>query len=559
MVRMGAWRADEIPAEELFFPLAHAQAFFKKNHTGLEALSSLERIVASLYEWRLDNKRLHLIESSLFIRIAKVLTVLNDSLKKYSSDISLFLSLSFIRKAMLGIAAPIEGEPLDGIQVMGMLESRCLDFDEVIILGANEGVLPQLSLSPTFIPDSLRRAFGLPVLENQDALSAYLFYRLLQRAQKVTVVYNQLVESNSTGEPSRFLQQVQFESQLSTLTFPQKQVIQLSPPAPNLRIEKTPEIMAKLEEYLKPGGKSFSASGLLSYLKCPLEFFFKYIAGYKEPERPLDVLDLGAIGSLVHATLENFYQPFHQENRLVNKEAIRARMKDLPLLCEQALLDFLHVVRSQIFKFNSEQLIALSIIEENVRIILDYDAQEIAPFRIIELENKEDYRCRFPVEINGVAHELNLYAIIDRIDDVKGQKRIVDYKTGSDKLTFKLADVCTNVVKNLNRAAFQSLLYTLVYEQVKQVQGVQPHLYILRQIQNGSVLTMDRESLEGERLVEAKGRFKEALNALLSEIFDPEIPFTHNEHSIYCSDGAYSQLCHPSGLMNTKDEEIEIE
>ena len=484
---------DEIPIDELTFAQAHAQTFFKTNITGLETLSSLEEIITSLYEWRLENKQLHLIESSLFIRIAKVLTILNDSLQKYSPNISRPLSLSFIRKAMLGIAAPIEGEPLDGIQVMGMLESRCLDFDEVIILGANEGVLPQLSLSPTFIPDSLRRAFGMPVLENQDALSAYLFYRLLQRSKKVSVVYNQLVEGNSTGEPSRFLQQIQFESDLSSVIFPQKQIIQLSPPTPDLRIEKTPEIMAKLEEYLKPGGKSLSASGLLCYLKCPLEFFFKYIAGYKEPQQPLNALDLGAIGSLVHTVLEQFYQPFHKENKMVTKAEIQAKLKDLPLLCKHVLLDFFEINHSEHLKFNSEQLIALSIIEENTRLILGYDAKEVAPFRIIELENKEDYRCSFPVVIGGVARKLNLYAIIDRIDEVKGKKRIVDYKTGSDQLEFLSDGVSTKDFAKLNRAAFQSLLYTLIYEHVKQVEHVEPHLYILRQLQIGSTLKMDKE------------------------------------------------------------------
>ncbi len=549
---------NEISINDLSFSQKHAKAFFRKNKTGLETLSSLEETITSLYEWRLENKELHLIESSLFIRIAKVLTILNDSIQKYSPFISRHLCLSFIRKAMLGIAAPIEGEPLDGIQVMGMLESRCLDFDEVIILGANEGVLPQLSVSPTFIPDSLRRAFGMPVLENQDALSAYLFYRLLQRARKVSVVYNQIVESNSTGEPSRFLQQIQFESELPSVLFPQKQVIQLSPPAPNLRIEKSPEIMAQLEEYLKPSGKSLSASGLLCYLKCPLEFFFKYVAGYKEPQRPLNALDLGAIGTLVHTIIERFYQPFHQEKKLVSREAIESKLEDLPLLCKHVLLDFFEVDATIDVKLNSEQLIALSIIEENARVILHYDAEEVAPFRIIELENKEDYRCSFPVEINGVAQELNLYAIIDRIDEVKGQKRIVDYKTGSDKLTFSAESMSTKEFSKLNRAAFQSLLYTLIYEHVKKVSHVQPHLYILRQLQNGSALTMDKELVEGEHLIYAKEIFKEQLNILLSELFNPEIPFVHNEHSTYCIDGVYSKLCHPSGLINTKLEETEI-
>src|SRR5690606_3597966 len=193
MEAIADYQTAKVPVDLLSFSIPHANEFFKKNSTGLEALVSLEKVIAALYEWRLKTEHLHLIESSLLIRIAKVLTVLNDSLQEYRPDISVSLAISFIRKAMTGIAAPIEaapleGEPLDAIQVMGMLESRCLDFDEVVILGANEGVLPQLSLSPTFIPDSLRRAFGLPVIENQDALSAYLFYRLLQRSKKVSVV-----------------------------------------------------------------------------------------------------------------------------------------------------------------------------------------------------------------------------------------------------------------------------------------------------------------------------------------------------------------------------------
>jgi ATP-dependent helicase/nuclease subunit B len=257
--------------------------------------------------------------------------------------------------------------------------------------------------------------------------------------------------------------------------------------------------------------------------------------------------------------LESFYLSFLHDGLQVTKAAIQLKIKCLPELCNKALSDYLQQDSSKPFKFNSTQLIALSIVEENARVILNYDANEIAPFRVIELENREDYHCGFPVEINGVPRMLNLYAIIDRVDEVKGQKRIVDYKTGSDKLTFKLEDICTPVSKNLNRAAFQSLLYALVYEQVNGVDNVHPHLYVLRQIQNGSLLLMDREPLEGDLLYEAKTGFKKALNLLLSELFDSEIPFSHNEHSIYCMDGVYSQLCHPSGIANSIEEEIELD
>lgn len=548
--------SEEMSMDALTFSSAHAKEFFSMNLVGVSALSSLEKVISSLYEWRLENKYLHLIESSLLIRVTKVLNQLNDTLAIHYANASLPLTLSFIKKTILGIAAPIEGEPLDGIQVMGMLESRCLDFNEVIILGANEGILPQLSLSPSFIPDSLRRAFGLPVLENQDALSAYLFYRLLQRAKKVSVVYNNLVESNSTGEASRFLQQLLFESQVESISYPQKQIIQLSSPVPNLKIEKTPAIMAKLEAYLQPNGAFFSASALLTYLKCPLEFFFKYIAGFKEPDRSQQVLDNGAIGSMVHAILEDFYKDFLTRNAMITKDDIRLKMKDLPSLSKKALSAFMHLDLSEKVKFSNTQLIALSIIEENARVILNYDAKFMAPFRMIELENKTDYSCRFPVEINGVSKHINLYAIIDRIDEVRGQKRIVDYKTGSDKLEFSLEAVCDGTHQKFNRAAFQSLLYSAVYEHVKGVDNIQSHLYILRQLHKGSTLVMDKEPLEGEILSEAKRQFKYSFNTLLTEIFNPEIPFMHNENSIYCVDGFYSQFCHPSGLVSTKEEEV---
>lgn len=559
MTILGNWRADEIPANEIILSNSFSKEFFKKHESGLEMIATLEELVAYLYEWRLETEKLQLIEGSLLLRLEKVLNLLRNSLKEYGPKTSQVLTVAFIRKVIIGIAAPIEGEPLDGIQVMGMLESRCLDFDEVIVLGANEGVLPQLSLSPTFIPDSLRRAFGLPVLENQDALSAYLFYRLVQRTKKITVVYNSLVDGDSTGEPSRFLQQLKFESDLSIRTFPQKQLIEINTPTLPFKVEKTAEIIERLNAYLDPEGKMLSASGLLTYLKCPLEFFFKYIAGFKEPDKGLDALDLGAIGSMVHEVLESFYQEFLQNKAMIRKEDILLKMDAVPQLCKLALIDFLHLNKNENMQFTSSQLIALSIIEENVNIILKHDAKQVAPFRLIELENKEDYRCAFPVEINGIEKTINLYAIIDRIDEVKGQKRIVDYKTGGDKLEFKEINICTSKGVDLNRAAFQSLLYSLIYEQVSGNQEVQPHLYILRQLHEGSLLKMDKEYLENEALSQAKVSFKQALNLLLTELFDPDIPFQHNEDSLYCKEGIYSQFCHPSGLINTEEEDIEIE
>src|SRR5690606_11504312 len=140
--------------------------------------------------------------------------------------------------------------PLNGIQLMGLLESRCLDFDEVYIIGANEGMLPKITVGPTFIPDTIRRAHGLPVLENQDALSAYLFYRLLHTPKRITFVYNQVVDDSNNGEISRFVRQLAFESRFSFSNGTQQQPIKAVPATPPLAIDKTGAVWTKLCRYL---------------------------------------------------------------------------------------------------------------------------------------------------------------------------------------------------------------------------------------------------------------------------------------------------------------------
>ena len=474
------------------------------------------------------------------------------AVSSYKQDLALTFVLSLIRRALQGLSVPLEGEPLRGIQVMGLLESRCLDFEKVIILGVNEGTLPKLSVSPTFIPDSIRRAYGLPVLENQDAISAYLFYRLLQRSSTVYMAYNSLVDETNSGEPSRFLRQLEFESNFSFAYNIQQQPVQIEM-NDDLAVAKEGKVWDALQKFLHAKGtwddEKISATALSTYLNCQVQFFFRYVAKIKEPEKISENLEANQVGSVLHQVLEWLYQQLADESRDITAPRIREKRKDLPSLCRQALSKELFNNPQQLRNPNSMQQIVLRIVQEYAEAILTHD-ENIAPFRIIELENKKDYRYRFPISVSGKEERVTLYGIIDRVDEREGITRIVDYKTGGrDEVKFSyLDDIFERDGKRQNKALLQTLFYTFVYEQVKGIQNVEPNLYIVRKMKNEGTLFFNGDRtgkvfLQTEHLEQMKAGFRSHLQTLLEELFNPAIPFTHTTKAENCAFCPYTQIC----------------
>ncbi|KAF5277300.1 hypothetical protein FQR65_LT16018 [Abscondita terminalis] len=203
---------------------------------------------------------------------------------------------ALIRKALEAISVPLSGDPL-------------------IILGLNDGIIPQNSVGNSFIPDSLRRAYGLPVLENQDAISAYIFYRLVQRAKKLSFVYNSLTDESNTGEPSRFLKQLEFESNFEFRYQDQHLQIKVEDQQ-ELVIPKTTAIMDKLGLYLS-GKRTLSASALTTYIANPIDFFYKYVAEISEPEEVNEVVEANNLGTILHGTMEDFYNQLKAESNFI--------------------------------------------------------------------------------------------------------------------------------------------------------------------------------------------------------------------------------------------------
>nr|WP_068889916.1 PD-(D/E)XK nuclease family protein [Pedobacter panaciterrae] len=512
------------------------------------------RHLASVLLYVAEEGKLERMDSLLSTEAVKALNALTDSFEELKAegvkDLSPRFVFKLIRRALQGLTVPFEGEPLAGLQVMGLLESRNLDFDELIVLGVNEGILPKINNNPSFIPDNIRRAFGLPILEHQNAISAYLFYRLLHVAKKITLVYNGVTDEKSTGEESRFVKQLEFET---NCRFSHR--VQQNQPIENPRnlkivVEKKGEVLKGLEKYFKRNStakydKKISATAFTDYNTCSLRFFYKNIAGLKEPKDLPDRIEANLIGSALHTVMEVFYEPVVGVE--ITADFIKEREKKLSDLCELALAKELKLNAAKTgTQTPALQQIVLQVLEQYALKILRND-EKLTPFKIEELENKSDYVMLYPIGKGGQNRNIWLYGIIDRVDVKDGKIRIVDYKTGKDQLKYKdFPSLFEDQAKDHNKALIQTLFYTYVYEQVKNRQYVEPHLYTVRDFKEGTLFKEKQKGglvLQDQSLEAFKSMFTNKLNEKLEELFDESIPFVQTENKENCGYCPYKDIC----------------
>lgn len=539
----------EVPVSQLSLRSGSYPEFFTPRSGNEAVLQALHTLLDGVLGYRQHINSLRHIEAVLILAVKKALNLLQEGLAQYP-ELSMPFLCSLVRKSLQGISAPIEGEPLKGVQIMGLLESRCLDFDEVYLIGSNEGKLPSITVAPTFIPDAIRRAYGLPVLENQDALSAYLFYRLLQHPRHIAVVYNAVVDDSNSGEVSRFIRQLAFESRFTFQHRNQQQPIKTIPPPPSISPSKTGMVWEKLSRYLDdsdPARPKLSASALTTYLQSPLLFFLKYLAGIKEPPKLTEEFEMNRLGTVVHRVMQNVYEQLKAADDTITQQRIQQKTKMLPQICLAALSEELYGEPGKIQTPNSMQRILLKVAEEYAAVFLHYDAMSVAPLRIVELENERDYSVAFPITVGGEQRTVVLYGIIDRVDEVNGKTRIVDYKTGRDEVKFHGLDTlfAPSSAKS-NKAMIQTLFYTYIYERVTGKREVEPNLYIARKLRKeGPLFYMGGRGkyvVTGVELENIKTQFIDFLRRTLEELFDRDIPFTNNPNAVYYPGDPYREF-----------------
>lgn len=423
-----------------------------------------------------------------------------------------------------GLTIPFRGEPLSGLQIMGALETRVLDFDNIVICSVNEGIFPKKSVSNSFIPYNLRLGFGLPVKEHEDALYSYLFYRLILRAKKVFLLYDTRTEGLKNGEPSRFIMQLKY---LYNLPVTERNVIYRVEPQQRkeIVIKKDSAVMVKLGLFLQiESGKALSASALNTYIDCPLQFYFSYIEGVKVEEEVSEELEASEFGSIFHFVMERLYKPY--ENKTLAKDSIKA------ILANEHLIE--HEVNEGFLKYKNISdpkgyaLLIKRLIIKYVQITLDHDISQV-PFEYLGAEK----RLTSVVSVKpGMA--VPLKGFLDRIDK-KDTLRIVDYKTGKGDMLFKsIESLFDSSFNRRNKVAFQMFLYSLLLEYKGELIA-EP--YFIRELakKKSHRIFIDEPQKE---------EFRKLLIELLDQIFNPEISFCATQNTDICKWCDFNSICY---------------
>ena len=392
-------------------------------------------------------------------------------------DISPDLVASIVKEHLVGIKVPFESDDDNGIQLTGMMETRNLDFDNVIMIGMNEGVFPKRSENNSFVTEGMRLAFDMPVVKYKDAVFGYFFYRLFQRAKNVKVLYNNVFSSSLSGEPSRFATQILKEASTavrpdSRLEIQMRQFVREIKPIDGREIvvKNNADTLQRLSAYFSQGDdkRSLSPSALNTFIDCPLAFYLKYVIRLRQTEELDEEASAADFGSILHAAIENIYNDIKDDHNIITADMIAAVRPVAEGFVLAAYNEHFKVNISDKADISGFDSIFFDVLMQYLGRILDYDST-IAPFELIGAE--KGIYTTVDVDVNGKTLKVNIGGTIDRIDRIvnAGKIRIVDYKTGNvaDKMKFASVDEVFNYEKADRRPsqAFQVLLYSYVYMQ----------------------------------------------------------------------------------------------
>ncbi|MCG8476143.1 MAG: PD-(D/E)XK nuclease family protein [Cytophagales bacterium] len=469
-------------------------------------------------------------------------------------DVGLPTFIRLMKQIIRNLRIPFSGEPLNGLQVMGVLETRNLDFENVFILSMNEGSFPAAPSSHSFIPYNLRKGYGLPTFEQHDAIYSYLFYSLIQRAKNVHMLYN-TSGNNGSGEMSRFLHQLLFEYNPKAEVKIERRVlsnsIQISEVKP-LAVASSEYTRQKLRPFLSnEEPRTLTPSALNTFLDCRLKFYFRYAAGLQEPDILLEEVEARSFGNILHSTLEELYKQL-----MARKKSDEIAATDFEYLKKgvHAAIDSCFQKQFQLnpdqpVAYEGRNIIAREMIYEMALKILAIDA-EYAPFRILGLEERIGLDYAFSQ--NGEKKQVRLGGYVDRIDMKDGVIRMIDYKSGKDNKVISegIPKLFDRAEKKRNKAALQTLIYAMVYNQSRNSKKlpVRPGIFNSKEIfskdfeselsikqgRNQPVKVMDARSLEEE--------LQENLNAVLAEMFSEPL-FDQTENRDICAFCPYAEIC----------------
>lgn len=508
---------------------------------------------------KLLNGRIELANVSAW---REALARLDDSIEEYNVKLSAAGTLAEVFRLLQGETVAFEGEPLKGFQIMGMLETRSLDFKHLVIVSVNDKILPRRSRQRSFLPNVLRRGYGLPPVNYAESMFAYYFYRAMSRAETVTLIYDNRI-SGVTGGPSRYLMQLD-HMYAKGLVKHQEYKFTLKSHKPSATIvKKTDEIMDILDSYCRPPKqgerrKNLSASALKKYINCHLKFYLQAVEGFRDDPAPSKTIDAITYGNIIHSIMEEL---------LIEDPALRKKWLDTPIRITKEKIEKLLDDSGRIYKFIHHHINKeFYFLEDNeIERPLPPDAADIADIAVTQVLNilRHDltlapfnlYGCEVSqnLEYDLGKRKINMTYAIDRIDDAEctepGQIRIVDYKTGSTSITAPSIEAVFDGSANSDHY-FQLQLYAELLNLHRKKEGksplsIKPVIYAVTSLdkKEKKYPKIGDSRIEWHDQEDVSNEFINHLNNMLEDIFDPSLPFDGLYQADHCQYCAFKSLC----------------
>ncbi|WP_310559343.1 PD-(D/E)XK nuclease family protein [Flavobacterium sp.] len=451
-----------------------------------------------------------------------IFKTVNKLINYYSqhSHIDKIETLHAIYKQVIDLAeVSFEGEPLNGLQIMGVLESRVLDFETVIVTSMNEGKFPAGKSMNSFIPYDVKRELGLPTFKEKDAIYTYHFYHLLQRAKNIYLIYNTESEGLDAGEKSRFITQLEVEKQPKhTLTQEIYNAVLPESAYQPIMVSKSELVMVRLQEIAEKG---FSPSALTSYIRNPIDFYFQKILRISEVEEVEENIALNTLGTIIHETLEALYIPFI--GKFLSENDVLGCFK---LLDAEVLKQFKLVYKEGEIK-KGRNLLAFEVAKRNVSNFLKVELESIKNGEAIKILHLEK-GCKRILEHPSLPFPIKIAGKVDRIEERNGIIRIIDYKTGKvekTNVTLKSWKGLTEEIKN--DKIIQVLAYAFMYENEANGKPIEAGIISFKNLKSGFLPFNFKEGKEETTEINSSilNNYLEQMVVLLNEILDETKPF----------------------------------
>lgn len=516
-----------------------------KWNSNTDCISSIKSLLKAIYKKVKINDKTNFISNQISVA-GRIINKIEKLLNKYEDIIQIADIENLYRQSSAEMTINLKGD-YGGLQIMGLLETRNLDFKTVHILSVNEGILPQSKNASSLIPFDLRKYYGLPTYNNKQAVYAYHFYRLLQNAENIKIYYNTLADGMGEGESSRFIKQIIHEMPSKNPNANIKEKIYKSPSNKNKEIEKIEakktdevydKIIKKLSFVSEDKKSGLSPTSISCYLKCPLKFYLKYIEKIND-DIPQELIQSNVIGTIIHAALENLYKYFGSDDITLERyQEVYAKYFNDALKKALADNNFPNGLPHSGFNYLSSKMMD--------KMIENFIKQEIKflkankSMKIIGLEENLFASIYVPEHKTNV----NLTGNADRIDQVGNTIRIIDYKSGSVNDSDVVIKKNVNELKDLSEKSLQLLIYKYLYKKAHNdiaADDIEPGIIGLRKISKGIFSLSNNSSLFiGENLTED---FESKLSAIYNEILDKDIPFRQTEDENKCLNCSFVDIC----------------